>query len=108
MHSVQGIECLSQKLLQKLLRNDMDQAGRVSAGRRKSSLGLDKKSRGCRATLGFLCLFPVLALLAVLEYPTGTALQEIQVRKKELGGEGVSERGAGGFWLEEKSKYLNV
>lgn len=28
--------------------------------------------------------------------------------EKELGGEGVSERGAGGFWLEEKSKYLNV
>lgn len=95
------LECLSQKLL----KNDMDQAEQFCAGRRKSSLSLDKKSSGWRATVGVLCLFPALALLAALEYPAGAAVQEIQVRRRDLileclRGEGVSERGAGVFWLE--------
>ncbi|XP_068890787.1 matrix metalloproteinase-23 isoform X2 [Aphelocoma coerulescens] len=65
---------------QKLLKDDMDQAEQLSAGRRKSSLSLDKKkSSGWRTTVGFLCLFPALALLAVVEYPAGAAVQEIQM-----------------------------
>lgn len=84
----------------------MDRAERLSAGRRRSSLALDeKKSSGWRTTVGFLCLLPALALLAVVEYPAGAAVQEIQVRRKELilkclGGEWVSKRGAGVFCLE--------
>ncbi|NXR87488.1 MMP23 protein, partial [Hypocryptadius cinnamomeus] len=58
----------------------MDRAEQLSAGRRKSSLSLEqKKSSGWRTTVGFLCLFPVLAVLAVVEYPAGAAVQEIQV-----------------------------
>lgn len=63
----------------------MDQAEQLSAGRRKNSLSLDKKkSSGWRTTVGFLCLFPALALLAVVEYPAGAAVQEIQVRRRDL------------------------
>ncbi|OWK55766.1 Matrix metalloproteinase-23 [Lonchura striata] len=55
----------------------MDRAEQLSAGRRKSCLSLEqKKSSAWRTTVGFLCLFPVLALLAVVEYPAG--VQEIQ------------------------------
>ncbi|XP_023796267.1 matrix metalloproteinase-23 isoform X4 [Cyanistes caeruleus] len=57
----------------------MDQAEQLSSGRRKSSLSLEKKkSSGWRTTLGFLCLFPVLVLLVVVEYPAGAAVHEIQ------------------------------
>ncbi|XP_014114661.1 PREDICTED: matrix metalloproteinase-23 isoform X2 [Pseudopodoces humilis] len=57
----------------------MDQAEQHSSGRRKSPLSLEKKkSSGWRTTLGFLCLFPVLVLLVVVEYPAGAAVHEIQ------------------------------
>ncbi|NWR08522.1 MMP23 protein, partial [Paradoxornis webbianus] len=77
----------------------MDRAERLSAGTRRSSLSLDKeKSSGWRTTVGFLCLLPALALLAVVEYPAGAAVQEIQVRRRDLileclrGEWGVKER----------------
>ncbi|XP_058711092.1 matrix metalloproteinase-23 isoform X3 [Poecile atricapillus] len=57
----------------------MDQAEQLSSDRRKISLSLEKKkSSGWRTTLGFLCLFPVLVLLVVVEYPAGAAVHEIQ------------------------------
>ncbi|NXP41358.1 MMP23 protein, partial [Leiothrix lutea] len=56
----------------------MDRAERLSAGRRRSSVPLDEKKRSWRTTVGFLCLLPALALLAVVEYPAGAAVQEIQ------------------------------
>ncbi|NXL69208.1 MMP23 protein, partial [Leptocoma aspasia] len=62
----------------------MDRAEQLSAGRRGSSLSLDEKKRSWRSTVGFLCLFPLLALLVVVEYPAGAAVQEIQVRRRDL------------------------
>ncbi|NXA00062.1 MMP23 protein, partial [Nesospiza acunhae] len=57
----------------------MDGAEQLPAGRRRSSrCPQQNSSRGCRTTLGLLWLFPVLALLAAVEFPAGAAVQEIQ------------------------------
>lgn len=58
----------------------MDQVEQLSAKGRKSLLLVDKKkSNGCRTVVGFLCLFPAVALLAAVGDPAGAALQESQV-----------------------------
>jgi len=61
----------------------MDQVEQLSASRRKSFLSVDKKSSGCRTVVGFLCVFPVVALLASVGDPAGAAVQKNQV------GEGI-------------------
>lgn len=61
----------------------MEQVEELSANRRKSFLLVDKKkSNGCRSMVGFLCIFPVVALLAIVGDPAGAALQESQVGER--------------------------
>ncbi|XP_063033232.1 matrix metalloproteinase-23 isoform X2 [Melospiza melodia melodia] len=56
----------------------MDGAEQLPAGRRSAPSLEHKRSRGCRTSLGILCLFPILAVLAAVEFPAGAAVQEIQ------------------------------
>ncbi|NXL21746.1 MMP23 protein, partial [Setophaga kirtlandii] len=57
----------------------MDGAEQLRAGGGSSSPGPEqRRSRGCRAWLGALCLLPILALLAAEEFPAAAAGQETQ------------------------------
>lgn len=61
----------------------MDQVEQLSANRRKSVLLVDEKKRnGCRTMVGFLCIFPVVALLAIVGDPAGAAVQRSQVGER--------------------------
>lgn len=61
----------------------MDQVEQLSANRRKSFLSVDKKkSNSCRTIVGFLCIFPVVALLAIVGDPAGAAVQKSQVGER--------------------------
>ncbi|NXP96394.1 MMP23 protein, partial [Passerina amoena] len=62
----------------------MDGAEPLPAGRRSSPSPEQKRSRGCRTALGVLCLVPVLALLAAVEFPAGAAVQEIQAKSQGI------------------------
>lgn len=58
----------------------MEQIEQLSASRKKSFsfLSVDKKSNGYRTLVGFLCIFPVVALLAVMGDPAGAVVQKSQ------------------------------
>lgn len=76
----------------------MEQIEQLSASREKSFSFLlvdKKKSNGYRTLVGLLCIFPVVALLAVVGDPAGAAVQKSQVGKgsnsEKLGrGAGIS------------------
>ncbi|XP_062449477.1 matrix metalloproteinase-23 isoform X3 [Rhea pennata] len=62
-----------------------------SANRKKSFLSADKrKNNGYRSTVGFLCIFPVVALLAIVGDTTGAAAQKSQEDATPPGLYGVS------------------
>lgn len=62
----------------------MEQIEQLSASRKKSFsfLSVDKKSNGYQTLVGFLCIFLVVALLAVMGDPAGAAVQKSQVGKR--------------------------
>ncbi|NXJ48691.1 MMP23 protein, partial [Spizaetus tyrannus] len=69
----------------------MDQVEQLSANRRKSFLSVDKKkSNSCRTIVGFLCIFPVVALLAIVGDPAGAAVQKSQEDATSPGLHGAS------------------
>ncbi|NXF30397.1 MMP23 protein, partial [Nyctibius bracteatus] len=69
----------------------MDQVEQLAAGRRKSFLPADKKkSSGCRIIVGFLCVCPVVALVALVGDPAGAAVQRRQEDATSPGLRGVS------------------
>lgn len=85
----------------------MDQIEQLSADRKKSFLSEDnKKSNGYRTVVGFLCIFPVVTLLAIAGDPAGVAVQESQVGKgsdsqDSWGGEWGYQMCVHVFFLEE-------